>query len=375
MSSVEASDVWIIAFDGGCSHCGSLASELTSLSEGILAARDLRDPEVQAWRTAALGSDAPWLPTLLRVRGETVKTWSGARLAPRLARLLGPARSWSVLKLLGDHQPLTGAASPERRRFLKTAAGTMLASGVLGGAAAAASAKDASQSGGSEPSPASTGTTAQQEKARAIVLRSEQWRRSDAALTSAGSNFRHGMTITQASENRYAAVYMTWLGRVHSMSATYLVDVVGGTVVHERTVDITSDRGSRVGLAVRDNGASNLEGFVDSKSREVLFRSPDGVPLYRGNVDPKTGTLVAAPGFGSVAIPPPNDGQVHADLFGINLCEFAVGALCSTGGGASCFGICVALGTVAGPAGLGCASICAFIAFLGCAGALEAICN
>lgn len=309
------------------------------------------------------------------MRGETVKAWSGARLAPRLARLLGPARSWRVLRLLGADQPLTGAASPERRRFLKTAAGTVLASGVLGGAAATASAKDPSQSGGSAPSSASTGTSAQQEKARAIVLRSEEWRRSNAALTSAGSRFRQGLTIIQASENRYAAVYMTWLGRGHSMSATYLVDAVGGTVVHERTVDITSAGGSRAGLAVRDNGASNLEGSVDSKSREVLFRSPDGVPLYRGNVDPKTGTLVAAPGFGSVAIPPPSDGQVNTNLFGISLCEFAVGALCSTGGGASCFGVCIALGTVAGPAGLGCASICAFIAFLGCAGAVEAICE
>lgn len=307
------------------------------------------------------------------MRGENIRAWSGPLLAPRLARLLGPARSWRVLKVVGADQPLSGAASPERRRFLKTAAGTVLASGVLGSAAATASAKDPSEGGDQAKAPASMGNSMQQEKARAIVLRSQEWRRSNAALTSTGSKFHHGMTVIQASDNRYAAVYMTWLGRGRSMSATYLVDAVGGNVVHERTVDIVSAGRSRVDLAVRENGASNLEGYVDSKSREVLLRNPDGVPLYRGNVDPKTGTLEAAPGFGSVVIP--NDGQVHTDLFGINLCEFAVGALCSTGGGASCFGICVALGTVAGPAGLGCASICAFIAFLGCAGAVEAICE
>lgn len=56
-------------------------------------------------------------------------------------------------------------------------------------------------------------------------------------------------------------------------------------------------------------------------------------------------------------------------------CEYGVGALCGTGGGASCYLACGALGLVSGPGGLGCAAVCALIATLGCTAATDAICG
>lgn len=48
------------------------------------------------------------------------------------------------------------------------------------------------------------------------------------------------------------------------------------------------------------------------------------------------------------------------------ICEWAVAALCGTGGGIGCYGACIALGLVNGPGGIGCAAVCALIASLGC---------
>lgn len=56
-------------------------------------------------------------------------------------------------------------------------------------------------------------------------------------------------------------------------------------------------------------------------------------------------------------------------------CEYGVGALCGTGGGAGCYLACAALGLVSGPGGLGCAAVCALIATLGCTAATDAICG
>lgn len=57
------------------------------------------------------------------------------------------------------------------------------------------------------------------------------------------------------------------------------------------------------------------------------------------------------------------------------VCEWAMGALCGTGGGAACYGACAALGLVSGPGGLGCAAVCALISSLGCTAATKKVCG
>lgn len=57
------------------------------------------------------------------------------------------------------------------------------------------------------------------------------------------------------------------------------------------------------------------------------------------------------------------------------VCEWAMGALCGTGGGVACYGACVALGLVSGPGGLGCAAVCALISSLGCTAATNKVCG
>lgn len=57
------------------------------------------------------------------------------------------------------------------------------------------------------------------------------------------------------------------------------------------------------------------------------------------------------------------------------ICDWAMGSLCSTGGGVGCFAACAALGLATGPGGIGCAGACALIAHLGCDAAKKKICG
>ncbi|MGF7013367.1 halocin C8-like bacteriocin domain-containing protein [Ornithinibacillus bavariensis] len=56
-------------------------------------------------------------------------------------------------------------------------------------------------------------------------------------------------------------------------------------------------------------------------------------------------------------------------------CEWVVGALCGTGGGAGCFALAAALGITTGVGGLALASVCGLIGALGCTAATIAICG
>lgn len=111
-------------------HGGGTPDE--ALSAGRLAARSLREPEVQTWRQRTLGADAPWAPALFRVTGDSVRAWTGRGLAWRLGRLLRPTRAWQVVQLLSGGQPaLNTVADGGRRRFVKQLGGAAMAAGLL----------------------------------------------------------------------------------------------------------------------------------------------------------------------------------------------------------------------------------------------------
>lgn len=383
MKPTNSSDHWVLALDGTCTACSGVGREVGRLASDTVAIRDLRDPEVAAWRAEASGSGASWTPTLLLFSGDSVKAWTGISMAARLARLIGPSRAWKVAELLGgEQQGVVHTVSPERRRFLalfpKALAGAVIASGALGSTALA----DTGAVPGSGQrdllrgkKPVSTGSPSEMSKAKAAVFRSSEWQNSNRSLAADGSMFDPGTVITHVYGPQYAAVYMTWLGRQHAMTATYLVDLGERKVVHERRVDMTAGTDSRVNLMVMENDRANLKGYLEPQSGEVVIQGGDAGTLFKGRIDPSNGAITPASGYNSIPAASGDAGGVRADLFGLDLCETAVTALCGTGGGFACYGVCVGLGFVSGFAGLACAGICGLIAALGCAGAVEEICN
>jgi hypothetical protein len=100
----------------------------------------LQHPDVQRWRAAALGDDAPFTPTLLRVRdARDVRAWTSRRIAQPLVRLLGLRATLRVLDGLGRlreqaRAPLTPPAPARglsRKAFLRLGAGATIAGGLV----------------------------------------------------------------------------------------------------------------------------------------------------------------------------------------------------------------------------------------------------
>ncbi|MFC9433698.1 bacteriocin fulvocin C-related protein [Nocardia sp. NPDC057030] len=102
----------------------------------------LADADVRRWREQALGQDAEWAPTLLRVRGDEVRAWCGPRLGFKLAGWLGPIATLRVLTAVGrlhrrasgKASELPGASAPHgvnRAQFFRLVAGAGVAAGVV----------------------------------------------------------------------------------------------------------------------------------------------------------------------------------------------------------------------------------------------------
>ncbi|MEW2079953.1 bacteriocin fulvocin C-related protein [Streptomyces sp. NPDC013433] len=96
---------WILAFNASCGVCKEVAQRVERASAGRLEVLPLGHRDVQRWREQALGQNAPWAPTLLRVEGTRIRAWTGVRMGSRLAMRLGPRRSVLVLRALGDQEP------------------------------------------------------------------------------------------------------------------------------------------------------------------------------------------------------------------------------------------------------------------------------
>lgn len=140
----------ILGFDAGCTTCSGLAEEIEDQVGGSLEIRSLRDPQMEHWRERALGSDAPWAPTLVEVDGGDVRAWTGMRMGARLARRLGPAASWRVAKVLGamskgaEARPSSRPAIT-RSRFITGLGGMVAGMSVLSGTGPLAAAATADE--------------------------------------------------------------------------------------------------------------------------------------------------------------------------------------------------------------------------------------
>ncbi|MFB6726330.1 bacteriocin fulvocin C-related protein [Kribbella sp. NPDC056345] len=124
-------DRWILAFDASCGNCQAIAAAVQEAAAGRLDVVPLQNDKVTRWRHEALGADAPWRPTLLRVRG-SVAAWTGPALVLPLVRTLGVRTTLAVLRSLGQlQQSSRPAAGLNRKQFLRLGAGAGMAAGIL----------------------------------------------------------------------------------------------------------------------------------------------------------------------------------------------------------------------------------------------------
>ncbi len=145
----------VLGFDAGCATCSGLAKSIEGRIGGRLEIRSLNDPQMDHWRTEALGKDAPWAPTLVEVNGGSVRAWTGLRMGARLSRALGPVATWRLMQTLGeanadlelaDSAAARAFSGLSRGQFLKGVGGAAVALSVLSGAGKLPSPADAASS-------------------------------------------------------------------------------------------------------------------------------------------------------------------------------------------------------------------------------------
>jgi hypothetical protein len=143
---------WILAFDAGCGRCRDLSSMIEDLSEQTIVVRPLADPDIRGWREAALGSPAPWAPTLIAVEADQVRAWVGMRMKFRLARRLGLRSTVRLLVGMGEArnaEPVGENSAPDkkvfsRKSFLAGVGGAIAAIALTPGTVAAQTNRSAS---------------------------------------------------------------------------------------------------------------------------------------------------------------------------------------------------------------------------------------
>ncbi|THV30201.1 bacteriocin fulvocin C-related protein [Glycomyces paridis] len=124
---------WIMAFDASCGSCRTIAAAVEEACGDKLEVKPLRSDQVEAWRRKAFGAEAPFEPTLLRVRGGRVRAWTGKPMALQLARRLGPRDTIRLLRAFGDREEAARATGNglSRKGFLRIGTGLGAAAGIV----------------------------------------------------------------------------------------------------------------------------------------------------------------------------------------------------------------------------------------------------
>lgn len=243
-----------------------------------------------------------------------------------------------------------------RRRFFRTAAGTSVGltlATVFGHKVVDVSAEGCGTgSCNLEESPASTGTAREQSAAKAIVLRSSEFKQHaniQSNLVQGRFDVRNAIVNV---EDDIATVAMWSTVKARSVVLLFWVNLTSRKVLYVSDLVITDTGNKRAHVIFSD----------DKAVLEDIFVSNDAVVT-------KTGTRFEPLDYVEyVRSQNENSTQFIS-------CDQAVTALCGLGGGAACYGACLALGLVSGPGGLGCAAVCGLIAALGCAEAQRRICG
>ncbi|MEV0755283.1 bacteriocin fulvocin C-related protein [Streptosporangium sp. NPDC050280] len=128
----------MLAFDASCGQCHKISRAIARESGDKVEILGLRDPDVRQWRKLSLGEEAPWAPTLIRIRDSAVHAWTGPAMGLRLAYILGPGKTIILLRTIGELRNLAKGQVPEaggysmgRAQFLRLSAGLGVAAAFL----------------------------------------------------------------------------------------------------------------------------------------------------------------------------------------------------------------------------------------------------
>jgi hypothetical protein len=146
MADKASHERWVLAFDAACGTCRAISETVREACGDRLEILPLAHHDVRRLLARAFAENAPFRPTLIQVRGEgdveadseEVRAWTSWRMAVPLTRRLGLR---TTLRLLGELGSRPSAQSDQpagrqshaisRKNFLRVAAGTATAAGLL----------------------------------------------------------------------------------------------------------------------------------------------------------------------------------------------------------------------------------------------------
>ncbi|RVX47560.1 hypothetical protein EDD27_10497 [Nonomuraea polychroma] len=135
---MKSSVRWILAFNASCQQCRGLAERVKRHGGTRLDIMPLSHPEVIDWRKTALGEDAPYAPTLIKITESGIYAWTGLAMAVRLAIRLGLRGTSRLLAALGESRQIgkeenaTEGSRGSRRQFLRIAGLGLAFSAIAG---------------------------------------------------------------------------------------------------------------------------------------------------------------------------------------------------------------------------------------------------
>ncbi len=107
-----------LLFDASCNLCTQTAHAIEQETSGFLAARSLRDPEMQSLLDE-FRPNRTWEPTLIEIYGQRTRIYTGAGMRTRLLFELGPRKAFCVARLATQFKrPIKSASATSRRHLL-----------------------------------------------------------------------------------------------------------------------------------------------------------------------------------------------------------------------------------------------------------------
>ena len=126
-----------LVFNAKCSACSKLARSIEDAVGDKLEAINIDDSKAMTLLNQAYPEGWEHAPYLVTVEHGKVRAWTGINAVCRLTILMGPRQTWRIWSLARQHGVLwpfdsskPSAFTEERRQFLKTGIGVVLATGV-----------------------------------------------------------------------------------------------------------------------------------------------------------------------------------------------------------------------------------------------------
>lgn len=124
---------YILGYDASCSVCSTTTQRMHDEVGSILEFRPLQSAQMVEYRSRALGPDAPWAPTLVKVQGDSIEAWPGWRMGPELVKITGPHKALQLLSILGQETALPSHGRLSRRSLLRSITGVAAGALILTG--------------------------------------------------------------------------------------------------------------------------------------------------------------------------------------------------------------------------------------------------